>query len=321
MSPDEVDVEPAEQEVRALNERYYSRSPALYFRQRLNNLTVCAARLPDYRDALLAGIEVGDLTITVAEHELVDSDLDDDELLAFVTAESEVLLCHATESMFRVYLAHAQRPECPWLRMASAASIRDMRSAVKQRFGKGADESAVRAEVARCLHLDGVERSAWTDDQFHQAVENLLGFLRALAERLEDDKELYNAAKHGLTMFASTAHLQFQDQDGNMLFAHEGPSLEYLHSTPWSGNRVRERQWTDVTVWLNLVGWWALTYVATEIMNSVWTIGRRAFIGPSESDQIWLPAEMTLRDAHTAHGGSPLQRLRRPILREQQDRR
>lgn len=247
-----------EQEVRALNERYYSRSPALYFRQRLNNLTVCAARLPDYRDALLAGIGVGDLTIKVDEHEAVDSDL---------------------------------------------------------------DEEAARAEVARCLHLSDVERSAWTDEQFETAVDNLMRFLCGLAERLEDDKELYNAAKHGLTMFASTAHLQFQDEDGKVLFAHGGPSLEYLHSTPWSGDRVRERQWTDVTVWLNVVGWWALTYVATEIMNTVWTVGRRTFIGPQEGDQIWLPVDMTLQDVYTAHGGSPLQRFRRPILREHQDRR
>lgn len=321
MPTDEADTRQAEREVRALNERYYSRSPALYFRQRLNNLTVCAARLPDYRDALLAGIEVGDLTITVGEHEAVDSDLDDEELLAFVTAESEVLLYHATESMFRVYLAHAQRPECPWLRMASVSSIRDMRRAVERRFGESADEAAARAEVARCLRLDDVDRSALTDDQLRQAVDNLLGFLRGLAERLEGDKELYNAAKHGLTMFASTAHLQFQEQDGSVLFAHGGPSLEYLQSTPWSGDRVRDRQWTDVTVWLNLVGWWALTHVATEIMNTVWTIGRRTFIGPRDTDQVWLPIAMTLHDAYAAHGGTPIQRLRRPVLSEHEDRR
>lgn len=321
MPPDETDTRQAELEVRALNERYYSRSPALYFRQRLNNLTVCAARLPNFREALRAGIDIGDLTITVGEHEAVDSDLDDEELLAFVTAESEVLLYHAIESMFRVYLAHAQRPECPWLRMASVSSIQDMRRAVERRFGESADEAAARAEVARCLHLDDVDRSALTDDELRQAVDNLLGFLRGLAKRLEDDKELYNAAKHGLTMFASTAHLQFQEQDGTVLFAHGGPSLEYLHSTPWSGDRVRERQWTAVTLWPNLVGWWALTYVASEIMNTVWTVGRRTFIGPHDADQIWLPVGMTLHDAYSAHGGTPLQRLRRPVLSEHEDRR
>lgn len=58
---------------------------------------------------------------------------------------------------------------------------------MQQRFGKGADEAATGAAVARCLHLEDVERSALTHDQFQQAVDSLLGFLRGPAERLEDD--------------------------------------------------------------------------------------------------------------------------------------
>lgn len=203
--PDPSDDESAEVEIQSLNERYYSRSPALYFRQRLNNLMVCASGLPAYRDRLVKGIEVGaDLVIQVDEHEVIDSDLDEESLQAFVTSESEVLLYHVTESMFRVYLAHAQRPDCPWLLVAANSAIREMRQAVQKRFGEGADELAARGEVVRCLHLTHVDRSQWTDDQFAQALDNLMGFLRVLALRLENDKDLYNAAKHGLTMFAST---------------------------------------------------------------------------------------------------------------------
>lgn len=49
----------------------------------------------------------------------------------FVTADSEVVLHHASETLLRLYLAHVSQPPAPWLVLARA---RDPRQFRKERF-------------------------------------------------------------------------------------------------------------------------------------------------------------------------------------------
>lgn len=260
--------------------------------------------MPDYGRRLRAGIEVGDLTITVSEEERIDTDLDADQLLAFVTSESEALLYHATESMFRVYLAHLAHTPCPWLEMVSSMNAGHVREAVASRFGAEADAGVARRELERSFRLDGVDRTAVAADEFERAVGHLHEFFRALAERFIHDHSLYNAVKHGLTMIPSEAYVAFHDDDGSAIFAHSGPSLEYLTTEPWTKGPDRHRQWVTTTAWVDLVTWWSLTEAAVEIIRSVWTVGRRLRIGPQDGDYIWLPVDHSPGTITRATGSS-----------------
>jgi hypothetical protein len=55
----------------------------------------------------------------------------------FVMADSEALLHHASETLLRLYLAHEQQGDCPWLDMARVRSPGKFKQMVDARFLAG----------------------------------------------------------------------------------------------------------------------------------------------------------------------------------------
>lgn len=53
-----------------------------------------------------------------AQQDEEDDDADEEDLSRYAVAESSVLLHHAAETLFRLYLAHRELPPCPWLEVS-----------------------------------------------------------------------------------------------------------------------------------------------------------------------------------------------------------
>jgi hypothetical protein len=101
------------------NELFYSQQPTSYFRDRLTLLGLRAARSDELADVIGDGFVWGKLHIGGGDDEDLSEDEEETRLTRFVITESQVLLHHTSETLIRMFLAHAGRPQCPWLEMAA----------------------------------------------------------------------------------------------------------------------------------------------------------------------------------------------------------
>lgn len=301
-----------EREYGYLNERFYARSPASYFTQRLNGLLVIAGADAEYGPKLREGIEVLDMGYTVSADERVDSDLDDRELRSYITAESEVILHHVTESMLRMLLAHLRGRRCPWLEI-----VRLRFPQFWTELDSCFDGSVPRAKVERAfasivIGFDNHNAQLGiTEDDFERRVECTYAWLSFFAGELRDRGEVYNAAKHGFTVLAEEAYFGVGDDPAEPFMTHAGPSLELL---TYDQIDKATKQWSSTTVWTNPVLSWFLTRVAADLLGAIWNVGRARYV-----DQPLMSAhapEFMPIDLQRALGLPGIKRFRRSVFYE-----
>jgi hypothetical protein len=94
-----------------------------------------------------------------------------------------------------LYLAHAVRPKCPWLEIASERpqAFKDLVQ------GKLLDPpaSSLHADVAYVFLGGSASETGIEEDQWSKAAANLTLFLRTFARRWLHDVNAYNSLKHG----------------------------------------------------------------------------------------------------------------------------
>lgn len=109
-----------------------------------------------------------------------------------------------------------------------------------------------------------------------EAVVRIERLLRILGRRLIEDKDLYNSAKHGLTVIAGESSLIVGDSDGRSLFGSQGPSVSFLEKCDGDG---AARRWHLTTRWINPGQAMWLTGLAISQMASLWAIASCRYVG------------------------------------------
>lgn len=255
-----------------LNRQFYSAplQPHAYLRHRWRSLFLEAQppdRLPRAFDAEL---RIGDLSTSWATPE---NDWEDPELRDYLSTESTVLLHHASEALFRLYFAHTDSPECPWL---AVARLR-LPAQFKERLSLFMSEAGTAAAAASVMNIfyghpepneANVER--WTDIK-----DGSMMLLRHLGRRLQTEGPLYNSAKHGLALVPGPAAMALGDRNGPLPIRAEGPSITYL--TVKEGQNGK--RWAQETVWLDAEKNLALTHFATTAIGNLWRVARHRYIG------------------------------------------
>jgi hypothetical protein len=108
-------------ELPALNEEFYAGDPADYFLRRLLGLLILKGKPEELRKMMAESVDAGGVRLELvrqadpgAQSEKDDADGRD----RFITADSWVLLHRASETLLRLYLAHAGDGPCPVLEIA-----------------------------------------------------------------------------------------------------------------------------------------------------------------------------------------------------------
>jgi hypothetical protein len=274
-----------------LNERFYVSAPHEYFTLRLNSLLAIAADVEELNLNLRGkGLEVANIKFAVHADERVDtSQLSQMATKADVTAESQVLLHHASEALVRLYLGHEGRPSCPWLEVAGLFNFREFYDQLKRRF-----VDPVRPGVLERLVADvflGLPEnhpgSACTDEEWDVAVERLTSLLRHFATTHNESGRLYNSAKHGFAVNPANAAVFIGDDDGGS-FGHSGPSLEFLESTYDAATKTRT--WKTTTEWVRIRTSFAFIAIALKMLENLWSVAKAHYLEPSEGlTELWVP--------------------------------
>ena len=96
-----------------LNEDFYAGDPADYFMRRLTGLLLLKGKPEAIRALPAEGIETGGVLIQLQPGTTPDARSEDDDAESrdrFFTADAWLLLHHASETLLRLYLAHAKGP-------------------------------------------------------------------------------------------------------------------------------------------------------------------------------------------------------------------
>lgn len=261
-----------------LNRQFYAGNlgPHDYLMHRLRSLFLAAQPPERLRDGFDTRLAVG---IAGASWPTPEQ-WDELEIRDYVSAESTVLLHHAAEALFRLYLAHAESPVCPWLEVARLRYPSHFKEGV-QTFLLGADT----ARTARMLMnvfvgapVAGADREKWS-----AIKDGLVMLMKYLGRRLLDEGPLYNSAKHGLAVLPGAAAMSFGDQDTAFPIRADGPSITYLTLT----EQAEGKRWSQDTVWIDASLNLAMTDVAIGHLRNLWLVASHRYGGqPSESEQM-----------------------------------
>lgn len=281
------------QQLHGFNQRFYASAPDMYFKQRLANLWTAAANLEEWGPRLRAGIVTEFSTLSVGEGERMDSELNDEQLRQYVTADTEVLHHQIAETVVRLFFAHAGGSRCPWIDVSDEWHIRRFREKVQRHILKPRPEDLTEA-CRRAFLGDWPEppeglTELFSREQWDDATLNLAKFLQHFAAQYMEEAGLYNAAKHGMAVNASTGRFRILDEDGNG-FGHEGPSLSYLERTQ---DAPDTNSYQVVQRFVGLLSTWLVCSDGVRMMHNLWHWGRARHLGVTEHFEWFVPVAHT----------------------------
>ena len=265
-----------------LNADFYRSEPHVYIRHRLSNLMLVAAKDEELSRLLSEGVSFGLISTGPKGGEpKVYTESDRESALRFVALEAEVLLHHATETLLRLFLAHAGVPLTPWLEMSRLRSFREFKEIVNKRFLEDTPEDR-ESDVAEVFYgsndITNYDPRP-SDDEWAESVRTIDRFLVRFASNLLSDARLYNAAKHGLAVKPGEYGLTLGDQENPLIDRH-GMALQYLE--------VVEGQWKRTVEWVETDASVIYIWIATDLMEQLWSVGRRRYTGEGAMEvKIW----------------------------------
>lgn len=213
-----------------LNATFYQDDPSEYLLTKIEALTLMLAPDEALAPAYAADRRIG---VTYLGGMPVPSKEARDR---YLRTECLLVLHHACEMLLRLFFAHAEKPDCPWLGMAASVSFVEFKEKVTAALRAGFDSGAV-----ALVFLGGTDsRDAAIRVEEHEfedavhAVQLLLGFA---GQTVLSESFLYNAAKHGLTVVQTDEGTQtaFHQDGSDPVQLHAGPQFAYLHKPQFPG--------------------------------------------------------------------------------------
>jgi hypothetical protein len=271
-----------------LNREFYRVEPHEYFNHRLSLLLLAMGKPQELRSLIDAGIKVDRLTVGGPSSDKQETDRSDDyeeleekRLAQFAVAESAVLLHHVSETLLRFYLAHESMPPCPWLEIARVR-FDAFKKQIAERFDGSSPDAGRKELLARVFYGQAGPPDGPSEFEWSQSLENIEAWLIHYARWFLDESNLYNAAKHGLAVQGGETSMKL---DAGDLIGASGPSLSYIEE--WRATPAARRRWHRTTRWLQPDSAAAEIFLATQMIQSIWLIGRARYVEPPK-----LPARM-----------------------------
>ena len=244
-----------------LNATFYEDDPSEYLLTKIEALTLmlapAEALVPAYESERVVGVSrrVG---APVPSKEARDR---------YVRTECVLVLHHACEMLLRLFFAHVDKQDCPWLGMAADPA-----------------KAALNAE----------------DGEFEGTVTAWQLLLETAADTVLSESFLYNAAKHGLTVVhtdESTQMVFTPPGGGDPIPLVAGSQFAYLHKPQTPGAKGGTEWWVSLTRTLPDQDI-EVSFLIQQAVSSLWNVARRRYTG--QAGEVSIVAAQKVRDA--VHG-------------------
>lgn len=262
-----------------LNAVFYTAAPSEFIKMRIESVSLMACT-----DEQLAPLFDSDRMIGAAHlHPMPPPTIEARQ--RYVRMESVAIANHASETLLRMFFAHVEHPECPWLGMSASTDFREYKAKLDAVLDSGFDREQI-AEV----FLGGVSRIdsviQLTDDEFEDAIDGLELLLIDCVHRVLGDAFVYNAVKHGVSAVAvddDEAQVAWRSHDGEQTTLHKGPVHVYLHKKASPDAARSEPHWWLTMEDSNPGRELSVALLITKALDSLWDVARRRYLGESGS--------------------------------------
>jgi len=259
-----------------LNATFYTADPAEFLHLRIEMLSLMALSSTDLAPAFAKHRRVGAIDFNPTEAP------GDEERQRYLVAESQIVFHHAAELVLRMFFAHIEAPDCPWIGMASSTSFVEFKQKVQTALETGFDE----ADIAMIFLGGSDSRDAAirvTDDEFADSVRAVRLLLGYCADRLLSESFLYNAAKHGMTtvQLDEGTKMSLAPAGGESITIHTGRMLAYLHK-PAAPNAPKDGpKWHISTTGPLPDQDLAVSTLVYRALRSLWSVAKRRYTAES----------------------------------------
>jgi hypothetical protein len=201
----------------------------------------------------------------------------------YTRMEAVMIANHASEALLRLFFAHVEHPECPWLGMSASNDFAEYKAKLAAALDNGFD----REQIAT-VFLGGVSRVdsciQLTDGEFEDAIDGLAMLLIDCANRVLGDAFVYNTVKHGVSAVAvddDEAKVAWHPMNGEPVILHEGPVHVYLHRKASPDAARTEGHWWLTMEDSNPGRELSVSVLITKALDSLWDVARRRYLGES----------------------------------------
>lgn len=213
----------------------------------------------------------------------------------YVRTECVLVLHHACETLLRLFFAHSEKQDCPWLGMAASVSFAEFKAKVSaaSRSGFGRDAVAL-------VFLGGTDPGDSALDveaeEFDDTVSAWQLLLETAALTVLSESFLYNAAKHGLTIVHTdeSTQMAFRPPGGDPVQLVAGSQFAYLHRPQTPGAKGGTEWWVSLTHTLPDQDI-ETAFLIQQAVSSLWNVARRRYTG--QAGEVWLVPARAARDA------------------------
>lgn len=264
-----------------MNASLYSSSPSTYFRMRLAS---AALQLKPTADMLSTRYEMS-YGVVSADWRIPD---DDRVRVEYVALEVTVLLHHAAETLMRLYFAHVDAPNCPWLEVSRLTDFKRFKSKVDsvRRTKRGSWNRRRLASV----FLGGTDPAdsgldiSQTD--FDEHVDATIVFLTEVSNRLLNESNLYNSAKHGLAGIVDSSTKMVMDIGGETHELNDGPCIAYPYRTVDPDSSTKDLKWRMSVDAIQIDSDMLIIEAVCKYIDSLFDVARRRYVG--EPGAVWV---------------------------------
>jgi len=266
-----------------LNREFYTArsGPHDYIAARVRALYLGTSDSDAIAAAAAEGFQVGTLRSAYPIDDGDEADAEREKRADFLVTESTVLLHHAGEALMRLYFAHVGRPDCPRIEVARLRFDAFTKRLAK--MGNTLDSEQARSELMAVFTgrsgpredgTDGSSREFW-----EKQCDGLVALLTTISDFLLRDRNLYNAAKHGIAV--TSEGLSFAlggepegDELTDVALSADGPALHYLEVT---GKKPNTR-WQQSSTWVSAEANLALIHLVAEQIEALMLVGRARYV-------------------------------------------
>ena len=181
---------------------------------------------------------------------------------------------HAIESFFRLFFAHVEEPDCPWIGVEQMKNFKEFKGRIdkllKREYFKGDHDKAV-AEV-----LFG-KRSMYgnaTDDEWNENVKKAVELVDRLGHDILNNQD-YNVYKHGAALLDT--QFGFKLGDGKVLGADKQDAFMYLSSTTEKTPDKLVKKFSKTFKFMRWQNRVASTYMAGQLIHNMLTLQKLHF--------------------------------------------
>ena len=204
-----------------INEVFYRDYDEEFFTNKAAFLGSIIANPKPIKEHLNKGYKVGKIAVGSGNN------ITQKWLIGYSKRELVINSYHAIESFFRLFFAHIENPECPWVGVEQMQSFKKFKKRIEKLLHRKYFATDHDEVIASVLLGNRTMYSQLTDDEWQESVKNAVHLVDRLGRDILSNQD-YNVYKHGAALLDTK--FGFKIDDGKILGADNQDSFMYLSS-------------------------------------------------------------------------------------------